>query len=135
MPEPLTHQYLKEIQARIAAAPMGPWDVEPSEHGVPDQVGPIAYLQTWADNEQLPTVEFIGHARTDLPALLGEVSRLATEAEALRAEVAAARRFAEDMRGYCSPHNVSAMYAERLVDAMDRARLPERSKAGAPRGR
>ncbi len=76
MPEPLTDEYLKEIQARVTAAPKGPWKVEPNEYGVPDQVGPVAFIQTWVDAELLPTVEFIGHARADLPALIGEVARL-----------------------------------------------------------
>ncbi|WP_426568168.1 hypothetical protein [Streptomyces canus] len=75
MPEPLTSEYLREIQDRVTAAPVGPWEIEPNEHGLPDQVGPIAYIQTWVDSELLPTVEFIGHARKDVPALLGEVSR------------------------------------------------------------
>jgi hypothetical protein len=76
MPEPLADAYLKEIQDRVTDAPKGPWNVEPNEYGVPDQVGPIAYVQTWVDAELLPTIEFIGHARKDVPALIGEVARL-----------------------------------------------------------
>ncbi|MBP5918734.1 hypothetical protein F3K34_43910 [Streptomyces sp. LBUM 1486] len=44
------------------------------------------------------------------------------ELETLRAEVAAARKFAGEMRDFCSPHNVAVDYADRLVEAMDRAR-------------
>lgn len=40
----------------------------------------------------------------------------------LEAEVAAARKFVEEMRGFCSPHAVAAQYADQLVEAMDRAR-------------
>ncbi|MFJ4551021.1 hypothetical protein ACIP4X_17640 [Streptomyces sp. NPDC088817] len=82
-PEPLTAAYLKEIQDRVTDAPKGPWDVEPNEFGAPDQVGPIAYLQTWADVDLAPTVTFISHARRDVPALLGEVSR---QQDAIRAQ-------------------------------------------------
>ncbi|MFJ2719437.1 hypothetical protein [Streptomyces sp. NPDC087437] len=74
-PEPLTAAYLKEIQDRVTDAPKGPWEVQPNEFGQPDQVGPICYLQTWAEADLAPTVTFISHARRDVPALLGEVSR------------------------------------------------------------
>ena len=40
----------------------------------------------------------------------------------LQAENAAARKFADDMSGFCSPHGVAADYADRLVEAMDRAK-------------
>lgn len=44
------------------------------------------------------------------------------EVEVLRAEVAAAREFAGEMRDFCSPHAVAADYADRLLESMDRAR-------------
>ena len=44
------------------------------------------------------------------------------ELAALRAEVAAARKFAGEMRNFCSPHGVAVGYADRLVEAMDRAK-------------
>ncbi|MET7477946.1 hypothetical protein ABZT17_26765 [Streptomyces sp. NPDC005648] len=75
MPEPLTTEYMQKTQQIIAAAPVGPWNVEPSTHGLPDQVGPIAFLETWADTERIPVVEFISHAREALPRYVGEVSR------------------------------------------------------------
>jgi len=40
----------------------------------------------------------------------------------LEREVAAARQFAGEMRQFCSPHGVAADYADRLLEAMDRAR-------------
>lgn len=40
----------------------------------------------------------------------------------LRAEVTAARKYAEEMREFASPHGVSAHYADQLVEAMDRAK-------------
>lgn len=45
-----------------------------------------------------------------------------SELESLRREVAAARRFAAEMREFCSPHGVAADYADRLIEAMDRAK-------------
>lgn len=44
------------------------------------------------------------------------------ELAALRAEVAAARKFAGEMRDFCSPHGVAADYADRLLEAMNQAR-------------
>lgn len=40
----------------------------------------------------------------------------------LLAEVAAARKFADEMRDFCSPHGVATDYADRLFEAMDRAK-------------
>jgi hypothetical protein len=40
----------------------------------------------------------------------------------LEAEGAAARKYAEEMRDFCSPHGVSVHYAEQLIQAMDRAK-------------
>ncbi|WP_406168988.1 hypothetical protein [Streptomyces sp. NBC_00996] len=76
MPEPLSAEYLKETQRIIAAVPKGPWEVEPSEHGLPDQVGPICFLETWVDSDRLTVVEFIAFAREALPRYVGEIARL-----------------------------------------------------------
>lgn len=43
-----------------------------------------------------------------------------SELESLRREVAAARQFAAEMREFCSPPDVGADWADRLLDAMDR---------------
>ncbi|MEU1596149.1 hypothetical protein ABZ468_25650 [Streptomyces sp. NPDC005708] len=88
MPEPLTAEYLRETQRVIAAVPPGPWEVEASEHGAPDSVGPISYLETWSGQDQLPVIEFVGHAREALPRYVGEVSRQRTEIEFLRRRLA-----------------------------------------------
>lgn len=58
---------------------------------------------------------------------VGEVDR--KEMAALRAEVAAARTFAAEMREFCSPHGVATDYADRLLDAMDRAKGEHRDPA------
>lgn len=47
---------------------------------------------------------------------------LCEENNRLKAEVAAARKFAAEMRDFCSPHGVAADYADRLIEAMDRAK-------------
>ncbi|MGW1498996.1 hypothetical protein ACWCQW_10560 [Streptomyces mirabilis] len=75
MPEPLTPEYLKRVQTTILGLPKGPWKIEPSEHGLPDQVGPICFLETWSDLERVPVVEFISFSREAVPALFGEVAR------------------------------------------------------------
>jgi hypothetical protein len=76
MPEPLTDEYVATTLRVITAVPKGPWEVEANEHGLPDQVGPIAFLETWSDSERLPIVEFIAFAREALPRYVGEVARL-----------------------------------------------------------
>lgn len=43
-------------------------------------------------------------------------------AETAEREVAAARKYAADMRDFCSPHGVSVHYANQLVEVMDRAK-------------
>ena len=47
---------------------------------------------------------------------------LRRRAETAEREVAAARKFAAEMRDFCSPHGVATDYADRLVRAMDRAK-------------
>ena len=47
------------------------------------------------------------------------------EMRALRAEVAAARKFAAEMRDFCSPHAIAMDYADRLIEAMDRAKASQ----------
>lgn len=47
---------------------------------------------------------------------------LRRRAEAAEREVAAARKFAAEMRNFCSPHGIAADYADRLIEAMDRAK-------------
>jgi hypothetical protein len=42
--------------------------------------------------------------------------------ETAERQVAAARKFAGEMRDFCSPHGVATDYADRLVEAMDRAK-------------
>lgn len=54
---------------------------------------------------------------------LAEVIRQAGELVGpLLAEVAAARKYAGEMRNFCSPHGVSMHYADQLEAAMDRAK-------------
>jgi hypothetical protein len=50
------------------------------------------------------------------------IDLLCAETNRLKAEVAAARQFAGEMREFCSPHGVATDYADRLLEAMDRAK-------------
>jgi len=43
-------------------------------------------------------------------------------AEIAEREVAAARKYAAEMRDFCSPHGVSVQYADQLIEVMDRAK-------------
>ncbi|MEU4172870.1 hypothetical protein AB0F46_39060 [Streptomyces sp. NPDC026665] len=91
MREAMSDAELAEAQRRIMRLPKGPWPVEPNEYGLPDQVGPIAFLQTWNTDEQLPVVEFIGWARDAVPAFVGEVSRQRDRIRSLERQLAALR--------------------------------------------
>lgn len=67
-----------------------------------------------------------GHEIEVLPdghLFLMTVERIAEDEMAeLRAQVAAARKYAGELREYCSPHGVSVHYADQLEAAMDRAK-------------
>lgn len=58
-----------------------------------------------------------GHA--DLHEVIRQAGQLVGP---LLAEVKAARKFAGEMRDFCSPHGVSVHYADQLEAAMDRAK-------------
>lgn len=47
---------------------------------------------------------------------------LRRRAESAEREVEAARKFAGEMREFCSPHGVAADYADQLLEVMDRAK-------------
>jgi len=55
-------------------------------------------------------------------AVLAVIAPELSERDRLRAEVAAARQFAGEMRDFCSPHGVAASYADQLIAAMDRTK-------------
>jgi hypothetical protein len=59
---------------------------------------------------------------------------LCEEINRLKAEVSAARKFAGEMRDFCSPHNVAHDYAEWLIEAMDRAKAADPGPPGTVRG-
>lgn len=74
---------LDAIEARAAAAISGPWTVGSPSHGRHAIVRPADGLPTiqdvWvcdADAERQGTMQFIAHARDDVPALIAEVRRL-----------------------------------------------------------
>ncbi len=78
----LTDQQLAEIEARCNAATPGPWHLEsedPAKGNIrhEGQGWPISTMWSMrGHNTRLNDASFIAHARTDLPALLGEVRRL-----------------------------------------------------------
>ena len=92
MREPLSLEYLTKTQRIILGLPKGPWEVEPSEHGLPDQVGPICFLETWSDQERVPVVEFIAFAREAMPRYVGEVARLKDQVRRLERQLAAEQK-------------------------------------------
>lgn len=76
MNDSINTEYVKRTQQIIAAVPAGPWEVEPTADGrLPDQVGPIAFLETWVDSDRIGVVEFISFAREALPRYMGAYAR------------------------------------------------------------
>lgn len=75
MSEPLTAEDMAKTQRIVAAVPPGPWEIPASEHGLPDQIGPVCFLETWVESERVPVLEFIQHAREALPQYLGIAAR------------------------------------------------------------
>ena len=79
----LTPKQLKEIRERADKATPGEWEDEtwgtyytPEGIGL-TSVGGIRYVSSWEEFKQdKKDVEFIAHARQDIPALLDEVDRL-----------------------------------------------------------
>lgn len=75
------------------------------------------------DNYGLDDVSYLLEADPDaqdwVPALADAILPVVCR---LEAEVSAARKFAEEMRDFCSPHAVAAQYADQLSEAMDQAR-------------
>lgn len=85
-----------------------------AEHAISSAAGGlVAYDGVGIVREE--DTQFVVSARRDVPVLLHEVA-------SLRAEVAAARKYAGEMRAFCSPHGVSVHYADQLEYAMDRAK-------------
>lgn len=84
-------KYLEEIKAREQAATPGPWEYY--DNGFDGLiVGPqrehIAGGEPAEGRlEDCPDVQFIVHARTDIPALLAKVERLKKENAVLKAEL------------------------------------------------
>ncbi|MFJ4365131.1 hypothetical protein ACIP4S_13365 [Streptomyces chartreusis] len=79
---------MKETQAIIAAAPHGPWEITPpGDERLPDQVGPICFMETWVDSERIPVMAFIEHAREALPRYMGAYARQLDRVRELEAHV------------------------------------------------
>lgn len=106
------------VDALREASILGP--VLPSDvalHVYPTEAGGV--VLEWNDQHGGHEIEVLpdGHL------FLMTVERIAEdELKELRAQVAAVRKFAGEMRDFCSPHGVAADYADRLLEAMDRAK-------------
>lgn len=75
------------------------------------------------DNYGLDDVSYLIEA--DLEAqewVLALVDAILPVMQCLEAEISAARKYAADMRDFCSPHGVSVHYADQLIEVMDRAK-------------
>lgn len=94
--------------------------VEPSEEHVCKPGAGLYYCPTAGE------IESDCHGGFDVccgkPELHVPINRTAQELARLRAEVAAARRYAAELRDFASPRGVSVHYADSLLEAMDRAK-------------
>lgn len=87
MAEPLTEEFLAAVQARLDAAPVGPWPVTRDGYELPLGFGPFSWVQVFQDQDLETASTFAAAARTDVPALLEEIARLkATPTVLYRAE-------------------------------------------------
>lgn len=86
-------------------------------HVYPTEAGGVSL--EWDDQHGGHEIE----VQPDGHLFLMTVERIAQDEMAeLRREVAAARKFAGEMRDFCSPHGIAADYADRLIEAMDEAK-------------
>ena len=90
----LTDQQLADIQAREAAATLGPWFADGHEIlvGTADDITRGSMWIGETCTTELPdwgaaNAEFVAHARTDVPALVAEVRRLRAVERAVREQV------------------------------------------------
>ncbi|WP_137991210.1 hypothetical protein [Streptomyces vilmorinianum] len=90
--EPLTREYLRQVQGRVLATRQGSWDLLLDDEGHPCGFGPFSFVETWRDAELVPAIDFCQHARTDIPQLLGEVARLTQRLALAEARTAAGAR-------------------------------------------
>lgn len=93
---------LREIEARANAAKPGPWKRAEYEHGFEVQTGPDYGVCSVFKNtdggfgQQIDNLEFIAHAREDIPFLLATIERLASEAAASERSLRLANTVHED---------------------------------------
>lgn len=85
----MTPKQLQGIKARADAATPGPWEEKTNRH--PQCNGePWGWISgasgniTWSGYVGKTNADFIAHARTDIPALVAEVERLAAENSTLK---------------------------------------------------
>jgi hypothetical protein len=105
-------------QALTSASVIGaalPMDITPRLY--PTEAGGISL--EWNDQHGGHEIE----VQPDGHLVLMTVERIAEDEMAeLRREVAAARKYVQEMREFCSPHGVASDYADQLEAAMDRAK-------------
>ena len=77
---------------------------------------------TSVDNSTAPLTITVYAA--DLPEVTALVQQLTDERNQAQAAVARTHRLADDMRTWCSPHGVAALYADRIEEALTRPEDP-----------
>lgn len=127
-------KYLAEIKAREQSATPGPWSVDTNEPFSRQINGVFADEQEkyvfYHDPDGEDTVsrkdaDFIGHARTDIPALIAEVERLNGmvtraqegwyDADEQNATLKKALELAEDMLTKMTPYKSRGGWHDRLI--------------------
>lgn len=100
-----------DIRKAVERAPIMFWTCLNHDHKNVTWYGNVAKCDTCGLTSEMTN----GWLRTAKEVARAEIGReTATEIEQLRATVARAYAFAEEMRTYCSPHGVAADYANRL---------------------
>lgn len=103
------------LKAASVLCPALPSDIVPSVY----PTAPGGVQLEWEDQHGQHHLEILPDQHLFLMSVDREEQ---DEMKVLRAEVAAARKFAGEMRDFCSPHAIAADYADRLLEAMDQAK-------------
>ena len=124
MSDEMEVETIERIEARVKAASVGPWirngkaavgwriyNFDPQKTGLAFLSAPVAMVPAEGD------VEFIAHAREDVPALIEEILRLRREIGGLEGAVTRANGLVENAREVAEKDGLERRELQRVVNA------------------